>query len=85
MVAVSAVDSHALEAVAMMAARLLARAVVTGFTHLTQKFQLDLERFFLLALAIKVVLQDGQSFPSIFISIAPLYIALHRIFIIAGF
>ena len=60
MVAVSAVDSHALEAVAMMAARLLARAVVTGFAHLTQKFQLDLERFFLLALAVKVVLQDGQ-------------------------
>ena len=49
MVAVSAVDSHALEAVAMMAACLLARAVVTGFAHLTQKFQLDLERFGLFA------------------------------------
>lgn len=60
MVAVSAVDSHALEAVAVMAARLLARAVVTGFAHLTQKFQLNLERFFLLALAVEVVLQDGQ-------------------------
>ena len=60
MVAVSAVDSHALEAVAVMAARLLARTVVTGFAHLTQKFQLDLECFFLLALAVKVILQDGQ-------------------------
>ena len=60
MVAVSAVDSHALEAVAVMAARFLARAVVTGFAHLLQKFQLDLERFLLFALTVEVVLQDGQ-------------------------
>ena len=60
MVAVSAVNGDTLKAVSVMAARLLARAVVAGFAHLPQKFQLDLERFFLFALTVEVVLQDSQ-------------------------
>ena len=43
-VAVAAVDGHALEAVAVVGAFFLAGAVVAGLTHLTQEFQLDLKR-----------------------------------------
>ena len=59
-VAVAAVGGHAFEAVAVMAAGLLAGAVVAGLTHLTQEFQLDLKRLVLKALLVELILQDGK-------------------------
>ena len=68
-VAVAAVDGHAFEAVAVMAAGLLAGAVVAGLTHLTQEFQLDFKRLVLKALWSSSFCRMASSFPSIFIVI----------------
>ncbi len=59
-VAVAAVDGHAFEAVAVMAAGLLAGAVVAGLTHLTQEFQLEFKRLVLKALLVELILKDGK-------------------------
>ena len=60
MVAVAAVDGHALKAVAMMRTGLTARAVVACFAHLPQKFLFDTPCFLFFALAVQFVLQNGK-------------------------
>ena len=56
----AAVDGDALKAVAVVGAGLLTGAVVAALPHLLQKLLLDLPAFFVTALLIQLVLQNGQ-------------------------
>ena len=60
MVAVAAVDGHALEAVAVVRTGLLAGAVVARLANLTQEFHLHFIGFLLVTLPVQLVLPDGQ-------------------------
>ena len=62
-----AMERYAFKAVAMVRALLLTGTVIPALPDLLQKLLFDLPCLLLLPTAIKIVLQNGSSFPSIFI------------------
>ena len=71
----AAVDGHALEAVAVVAAFFLAGAVVAGLTHLTEKLHLDFEGFLVETLLIELVLHDCKLVAVNFHNDTPLFLS----------
>lgn len=67
MVTMPAMERYAFKAVAMVRALLLTGTVIPALPDLLQKLLLDLPCLLLLPTAIKIVLQNGQLIPSIFI------------------